>query len=67
VKNLLAYCKMPRTRQEIANYLGIKTISFAMTRYVSPLVESGQLAMTIPEKPTSRKQRFVTVGSKEES
>jgi ATP-dependent DNA helicase RecG len=62
-KNLLVYCKTPRTRQEIAAYLGIKTVSFAMSRYVNPLVESGQLRMTIPQKPTSSKQRFVTAVS----
>jgi ATP-dependent DNA helicase RecG len=59
-KNLLVFCKAPRTRQEIAAYLGIKTVSFAMSRYVNPLVESGQLRMTIPQKPTSSKQQFVT-------
>jgi ATP-dependent DNA helicase RecG len=59
-KNLLVYCKTPRTRQEIATYLGIKTVSFAMSRYANPLVESGELRMTIPQKPTSSKQQFVT-------
>jgi ATP-dependent DNA helicase RecG len=62
-KSLLAYCKTPRTRQEIADFLGIKTVAFAMSRYVTPLVDSGQLRMTIPQKPTSRNQQFVTAVS----
>ncbi len=58
--DLLMFCRQPRTRKEIADYLGIKTISFAMKRYVDPLVEAGKLEMTLPEKPKSRRQQFVT-------
>ena len=49
--DLLAFCKTPRSRQEIANYLGIKTVFYAMSHYVQPLLRSGQLAMTLPESP----------------
>jgi ATP-dependent DNA helicase RecG len=28
--------------------------------YLKPLLQQGLLAMTIPEKPTSSKQRYVT-------
>ncbi len=59
--DLLAFCKTPRSRQEIANYLGVKTVFYAMGHYVQPLLQSGQLAMTIPESPKSRKQKFYTV------
>ena len=59
--DLLAFCKTPRSRQEIANYLGVKTVFYAMNHYVQPLLQSGQLAMTIPESPKSRKQKFYTV------
>jgi len=61
VPDLLAFCKTPRSRQEIANYLGVKTVFYAMGHYVQPLLQSGQLAMTIPESPKSRKQKFYTV------
>lgn len=59
--DLLAFCKTPRSRQEIANYLGIKTVFYAMSHYVQPLLQSGQLAMTLPESPKSRKQRYYAV------
>lgn len=59
--DLLAFCQTPRTRQEIADYLGVKTVFYAMGHYVQPLLQSGQLAMTIPESPKSRKQKFYTV------
>ena len=57
---LLAFCKTPRSRQEIADYLGVKTVFYVMQHYVKPLLESGQLVMTIPEKPKSRNQRYYT-------
>lgn len=59
--DLLAFCKTPRTRQEIADYLGIKTVFYVMHHYVKPLLESGQLAMTMPEKPKSRNQKYYSV------
>ena len=58
-KDLLEFCKKPRTRKEIAEYLDIETIFYAMKNYVQPLVDSGELELTIPEKPKSRNQKFV--------
>lgn len=56
---LLNFCRIPRTRREIADFLGIHTIFYVMQHYVQPLLESGKLAMTIPDKPKSRNQKFV--------
>ena len=60
VKNLLDFCKTPRTRQEIAEFLGIKTAFYAMQRFVQPLLAEKKLAMTMPDKPRSRNQKFYT-------
>lgn len=60
--DLLAFCKTPRTRKEIADYLGVKTVFYVMQHYVKPLLESGQLAMTMPEKPKSKNQRYYATG-----
>lgn len=30
-------------------------------KYVKPLVEAGRLAMTIPDKPNSSLQKYVTI------
>lgn len=59
--DLLAYCQTPRTRQEIASFLGIRTVSYAMNRYVNPLLKEGRLKMTLPQKPQSSRQKFYTV------
>jgi len=58
---LLDFCKTPRSRQEIQDFLDLKTTFYAMQHHVKPLLESHQLAMTIPEKPKSRYQKFYTV------
>ncbi len=55
---LLEYCETPRSRQEIARFMGIGS-AYAMSRYVEPLLENGSLLMTMPEKPRSKNQRFV--------
>ncbi len=56
---ILSFCITPRSRKEIAEYLKIKTEFYVMSRYVQPLVNSGELQMTIPDKPRSRYQKFV--------
>lgn len=60
-KDLLAFCHEPKTRQEIAEFLGVKTVFYAMQHYVQPLLADEKLAMTIPEKPKSRNQKYYTV------
>ena len=58
---LLEYCREPRNRKEIAQFLGLKTASYAMDRYIRPLLDEGKLEMTIPEKPRSTHQKYKTV------
>ena len=55
---LLEFCAIPRSRDEITEFLGIKTVYHAMVRYIRPLIASGQLAMTIPDKPKSKNQKY---------
>ena len=58
-EELLNFLKLPRSRNEIAEYLGLGTIAYVMQTYINPLVERGLVRLTIPEKPKSPKQRFV--------
>lgn len=62
-KNLLAFCAKPRSRKEIVSYLEIPSAQYALRRYLDPLVETGAIRLTIPEKPKSPRQRYVTVSN----
>ena len=58
VNNLLVFCRTPRTRKEICEYLGLSSVTYAIQTHVMPLVESGKIKMTNPDKPKSPKQLF---------
>ena len=58
-KNLVDFCRVPRTRAEIRDYLGISSAQYALQRYLEPLVRSGVIRMTLPDKPRSRHQQFI--------
>jgi ATP-dependent DNA helicase RecG len=55
--DIVRFCKRPRTRSEIAKFLG-RTQYYAMKIFVRPLLDAGRLKMTIPDKPKSRNQRY---------
>ena len=57
--NLLVFCRTPRTRKEICEYLGLSSVTYAIQTHVMPLVASGKIKMTNPEKPKSPKQLFI--------
>ena len=58
--DLMKFCKTPKTRDEIVGFVEL-TQYYAMKTIVMPLVEEGKLKMTIPDKPRSRNQKYVTV------
>lgn len=60
-ENLLAFCRTPRTRQEIAKFLKISSIPYAMKRYITPLVENGSIKLLLPDVPKSKNQKYITV------
>lgn len=57
IDSLLDYCSTPRTREEIVKFVG-KSKNYVVKRYISPLVLSGQLKLTMPEKPQSSLQKY---------
>ena len=56
--SLLVFCRTPRTRKEISEYLGLSSVTYAIQTHVMPLVESGLIHLSIPDKPQSPKQLF---------
>ena len=57
---VLNFCQEPRKSSEIMGLIGLKHWKTFQANYLKPLLQQGLLAMTIPEKPTSSKQRYVT-------
>ena len=58
---ILEFCRTPRTKKELAEYLGIKSMTYGIKRYVEPLVESRLLALTDTKNPGSRSQKYYSV------
>ena len=57
---ILAFCAKPRSREELTAFTG-KSRYFTMTAVVQPLLREGKLRMTLPDKPKSSKQMYVTI------
>ncbi len=57
--DILTFCSTPRTRREIADFLGIKSKAYAISTYVTPLVNAGKICLTNPAHPKSPDQRYL--------
>ena len=58
-KELVKFCETPRSRDEICEFLNLKSKTYVVKEYVMPLVDRGVLIMTIPDRPRSSNQRYV--------
>ena len=59
-KSILQYCIKPRSMEDLLQFLGFKEKK-SVRRRLTPLIDKGQIAMTVPEKPTSKNQKYITV------
>lgn len=62
-KQILAFCTTPKSKKELAIFCRFKDLRNFTLKHINPLLESGQLEMTIPDKPKSRNQKYITVRS----
>ena len=58
--DVVRFCAEPRSFKEIMERLGLKNRVYVFKDYVSPLVDEGLIALTIPDKPRSPRQKYVT-------
>jgi ATP-dependent DNA helicase RecG len=58
-EQLLVFCSEPKTRDEMQQFMGIAHREHFRKAILRPLLASGELLMTIPDKPNSRKQQYV--------
>jgi ATP-dependent DNA helicase RecG len=59
IVELVEYCITPRTRDELQHFIGLTDRGHFRVKILKPLLESGKLRMTIPDKPNSKNQRYV--------
>ena len=57
---ILAYCIEPKSISEIAEMLGYKD-KRSVRKLLNPMLEIGRISRTIPNKPNSSKQKYVTI------
>lgn len=61
---ILNFCIEPQSKKDIALFCGFKDLRNFTLKYLNPLLKSGQLEMTIPDKPKSQNQKYVTIQDK---
>ncbi|MCL2079078.1 MAG: putative DNA binding domain-containing protein [Oscillospiraceae bacterium] len=59
--SLVEFCVVPRSRKEMQSFIGLASREHFNKTFLTPLLETGQLKMTIPDKPNSRNQKYVNV------
>lgn len=66
IAKILKFCERPQALKDILKLLGLKHRTFFLNQTLIPLIEKGFLKRTIPDKPKSRFQKYVTNNSRKE-
>lgn len=56
---LLAFCVEPQSRQALQAFCQLSDREHFRKQVLRPLIESGILSLTLPDKPNSSKQHYV--------
>ena len=55
----MSFCDIPRTKDEIMRHIGLSSKRQFNERYMKPLLKSGRLLMTLPDKPRKKKKKYI--------
>ena len=58
---IIDFCKVERNKKEICEHLGFGNLTYFTRKYLKPLIENEDIAFTIPDKPNSKNQKYVSV------
>lgn len=59
-ERILRFCAEAKNIQEIMEHLGYRDKK-TVRKYLSPLLQQGRISMTIPDKPNSKNQKYITI------
>jgi len=59
-EKILTFSTLPKSRKEIMTFLDISTHTDNYERHIVPLLKKGYLTMTLPDKPKSKNQKYLT-------
>lgn len=59
-EKVIQFCSEAKSIIEICDYLGFKDRR-TVRKILNPLLELGHLAMTVPDKPNSRNQKYISI------
>lgn len=60
MQKLISFCEQPRFISEMMSLIGWKDRTKFRKKFIYPLLEQEMLEMTIPDKPSSPKQKYIT-------
>lgn len=58
IDKLITFCAEMRSFGEILSFMGAADRTKFRRKYIYPLLESGILELTVPDKPNSRNQKY---------
>lgn len=58
INNLLEFCIVPKTRNEIQEFMNLGNRGHFRKNILNPMIKGGLLKLTVPDKPTSPNQRY---------
>lgn len=56
---ILKYCKTPKSRLEILDYINLTNQTKNFSTHIEPLLEKGLIQRTIKDKPNSQFQKYL--------
>lgn len=59
-QRILAFCRTPRSCEELEIAFSEITIVYLMNKTIKPLIAEGKIGLTLPDKPKSKFQKYFT-------
>ena len=60
-EKIIEFCKQEKSAKEIAEYCGYKSVDRFKRNYLKTLLEQNKIKMTIPDKPKSKNQKYISI------